>query len=483
MTSSAAAPFGERRIYYNNFGEHLLNAYNPNMSYPGLPYGWSDADWRACVDMLAAFGFNVFEYWLVPRLFCRQGLESAYGREFSRQMNVVADHAHTRGLKVEFICALATIGDEWRTACPNVPAEWEEIRFLWGEWTRRLAGADIVGIFPGDPGGCCRNGCTALTYIDRACDIAAVIRRHLPQADIELHTWGPPFFGWGNLQAPPEWQGEFIPAIQLSAWAFDRRRTEESMRHLLARLPDFPDGTAVAINLGFNPDGRPEGDQDARPWARALARTHRILTWDFSLTEGENAIYPHYRFERLFAQRRREREAAPYSGGICFTMTPRLNQLSLFEAARSFREPDADPAAVARDYFHRVFGPSAEAVAAYMPLFEIVPDWGHYVKLEVGREEYRRRMQELAAALKALERRLSPSIPLHPEPEAYRRELLFFAELFAELSAPAPDFDNLRKRYWQRVYAIYDRLPAHVDPRPHRAADNLIRFFREWRSA
>ena len=30
--------FGSRRIYYNNFASHLLNAYSPNMLYPELPY-------------------------------------------------------------------------------------------------------------------------------------------------------------------------------------------------------------------------------------------------------------------------------------------------------------------------------------------------------------------------------------------------------------------------------------------------------------
>jgi hypothetical protein len=61
------------------------------------------------------------------------------------------------------------------------------------------------------------------------------------------------------------------------------------------------------------------------------------------VTEGENAVYPHYRFARLFARRQEERAAAPYSGGICFTMTPMLNQLSLFEAAQSFWNRDGDP--------------------------------------------------------------------------------------------------------------------------------------------
>ncbi len=475
-----ANTFGTRRIYYINFAEHLLNAYNPNMTYPELPHRWSDASWRAHLDMAADFGFNVFEYWLVPRLFCRSALDSPFGREFARQMNAVAAHARTCGMKIELLCGLATITDAWHTACPGIPAEWEEIQFLWDQWTKRLEGTDIVGIFPGDPGACSRNGCTALTYIDRSCDIASLVKRNLPGAEIELHTWGPPFFGWGNIKGPPDWDGAFLQSWQHTAWDFDARRAEDSMRHLLKRLPDFPAETSVAINLGFNSDGRPLGDQDARPWAREIAKTNRIQTWDFSLTEGENAIYPHYRFDRLFAQRRLEREAAPYSGGICFTMTPLLNQLSLFESARSFAEPDADPAAVAREFFIRVLGPEAAPAADAMPLFEIVPDWGNYVRLDISREEYHRRMRELADLLGSLEGRLSPTIAFHPSPEACRRELHFFARLFADLSGPAPDYGHLRQDYWNRVYSIYDRLPSHVDPRPVSATDNLLGFFREW---
>ena len=481
-TATPAPPpeFGARRIYDNNFAEHLLNAYNPNMTYPGLPNRWSDDDWRACVDMVAACGFNVFEFWLVPRLFCRDGLSSDFGREYTRQMQVVIEHAHKRDLKVEAICGLATVGSDWHTLCPNVPAEWQEIQFLWDAWTRRLP-LDIVGIFPGDPGACSLNGCTALTYIDRSLDIAHLVKRNLPQAEIEFNTWGPPCFGWGNLQGPPGWKGEFIASYQHTAWTFDKHRADECMAHLIRRLPEFPANTSVSLNLGFNSDGNPDGDQDARPWAREIAKTHRVLTWDFSLTEGENAILPHYRFERLFAQRRREREAAPYSGGICFTMTPRLNQLSLFSAARSFQTPDANHRAVAREFFTRVFGPtSAVEIAELYPLFEIIPDWGHYVKIDLNRQEYHRKMTELAELLSALAGKLAPTLALHPGPEAYRQELLFFARLFAELSGPAPDYAALRARYWQRVYAICDQLPAHVDPRPHTATDRLIKHFQEW---
>jgi hypothetical protein len=472
--------FGSRRIYYNNFAEHLLNAYNPNMTYLGLPYRWSDDDWRACIDMVAAFGFTVFEFWLVPRLLCREGLGSAFGREFARQMNVVGKHAHRRGMKIEFICGLATVGSDWHTLCPNVPDEWREVRFLWDAWLRRLPETDIVGLFPGDPGACSRTGCTALTYIDKCCEIAALARQVLPQVEIELHTWGPPFFGWGNIRGPKGWKGEFVQSYQHTAWDFDKRRADVSMRHLVKRLTDFPDGTSVALNMGFNSDGNPAGEQDARPWVHEIARTNPVHTWDFSLTEGENAVIPHWRFERLFQRRREERSAGPYQGGICFTMTPRLNQLTLFMAAQSFLRPDADPDALAGEFLSAMLGPAGRDLVPLLPLFEVIRDWGNYRDIRMPRAEYHAKLCVMRDILEGAGGQETDVYPVIPSPRAWREELLFWARLFADLSAPAPDYDALHDRYWHRVYAVYDCLPEHVDPRPRQATRALIRHFVNW---
>ncbi len=466
----------QRRIVYVNFAGHLLNAYGPNMLYPGLPNTWTSADWRQFIDMVADFGLNVFEFWLVPRLFCRHGLKAPFGRAFIREMNALIDHAHRRGVAVELLASLSTVGTDWITYCPRDADQWSEIRHLWDQWTRALPELDIVAIFPGDPGGCSRNGCTAETYIDASQAVAEIIVRNIPDARIDLGTWGPPFFGWGNLQAPPDWRGEFLPHIQASAWSFDRGRAQRSMEHLLRRLPDFSEHTAVSINLGFNGNGDPVGDQDARPWARRIASTHRILTWDYSLTEGENVVLPHYRFERLFRRRREEREAAPYTGGICYTKSPLINQLSLYQSARSFAEPHAEHATVARAFFERLYGPDGAELAARVPLFEVVPDWGNEHLEPVERAQYHAEMLELVDVLHSL-RDASQDVPFHPSPERYRLELLFFATLFADLTSHAPDYDALRARYWGHVYGIYDHLPQHVDPRPKAATDRLIAWF------
>jgi hypothetical protein len=101
------------RSCYVNFAGHLLNAYNPNVLHPGLRYRWSDTDWGRFVDMIADFGYNVFEFWLEPQFFCRAGLESDYGRELGRQMQRVIDQGHRRGVAVKMLAALSTVGLEY----------------------------------------------------------------------------------------------------------------------------------------------------------------------------------------------------------------------------------------------------------------------------------------------------------------------------------------------------------------------------------
>jgi hypothetical protein len=475
--SASRYPFGTYRILYNNFASHLLNAYNPNMYYPHLPHRWPDGDWFSLIDMAADFGFNIFQYWLEPRLFCREGLESEAGREFTRQINAIIAHAGKRRIRVHGIIGMATVGANWDTLCPNKPDEWNEVRRLWDEWSKRLNEQHIFGIFPGDPGACSLNGCTAITYIDRSLEIAELVRKNCPDATIEMNMWGPPVFGWGIIQGPPGWKGDFVQSFQGTAWTFDKGRTETTMQHLVTRLPDFPAGTLVSQNMGFNPDGNPAGDQDARAWIREIARTNPVLSWDFSLTEGENAIVPHGRIRRLLAQRRREREVGGYSGGICFTMTPRLNQLSFYAAAQSFVRPDADAMTIIGEFFERMYGPEGRKMAPYMPLFEVVQDWGNYVKVLLTREEYHARMKEFSSLVGDLGAGLRTDAVSYPRPAEWHAEMRFFAELFRDLSGPSPDSGTLKNRYWNHVYSIYDKLPDHVDPRPRTATQALVNTF------
>jgi hypothetical protein len=158
-------------------------------------------------------------------------------------------------------------------------------------------------------------------------------------------------------------------------------------------------------------------------------------------------------------------------------MTPLLNQLSLYQSAQSFQNPDGDYTALTKAFYRRIFGAEAEILADTLPLFEIIPDWGNYLKIDMPRGEYHLNMRRSADLLKSLKGNVNEDVPFNPGVEVYRESLEFFFELFSDLSGDTPDYDALQKRYWSRVYAIYDQLPKHVDPRPYGATERLIRFF------
>ena len=123
----------------------------------------------------------------------------------------------------------------------------------------------------------------------------------------------------------------------------------------------------------------------------------------------------------------------------------------------------------------------ARMTGPVLGVFEVVQDWGNYVHIELTREAYHKKMVEFVELLNTLADQDDDKVPFFPAPEEYRQEMLFFARLFADLSDTSPDYDALARQYWSRVYAIYDHLPQHVDPRPKMATDGLIRFFREWK--
>ena len=73
-------------------------------------------------------------------------------------------------------------------------------------------------------------------------------------------------------------------------------------------------------------------------------------------------------------------------------------------------------------------------------------DWGNSVRLEVTRGELHGQMGRLTACRRGLEGR-AREVPFLPAVAEYRRELLFHAALFVELSGAAPAHDALRQRY------------------------------------
>ena len=499
------------RICYVNFAEHLQNAFNPNLLFDSQVNRWSDTDWERFIDMISAFRYNVFEYWLVPTLFAPDALKGGkIPAEFAATMNRVTAYAKRRGVTVHPIFTINTVGADWHYHCPRDPAEKAELVALWDHWSRTLKGIESLGFFPGDPGGCHRNGCTAETYVDLCLELTRVVRKNNPKLQIEVGTWGEPFGGWG-----------------VKLWTGDTNRAARSMEYFLEKLPGFPKDTFTSINIGFSPDALPNSHGgDGRPYAKRAAPGHQVLTWDYSVTEGEGTVYPHCRVRRIFERRREEMAVGCYSGGIGYTMTPRLNAANIFACAEAWWNPNQNPDDVLREFGRLMFGEDNAEIGSLLEEFEVIPDWGFYPAFEYSPQRLERNMAKLQSSLRQVPASAQTRLPLATSLVEYRADLAFFADLFHQLAGSAIAFEELnalgaaagvkspvsldaalarlakaedfpqrmeveklahrlqainvrglREQYWKRVYGIYNQVARPADPRAERATDVLFRRF------
>ncbi|MBR4748267.1 MAG: hypothetical protein IK083_01665 [Abditibacteriota bacterium] len=474
-------PYFSHRSCYVNLAEHLQNHWNANVIFPDAPNRWSSEDWRRYCVMLKSFGFNVLEFWLPPTMFSREALAGEKVQaDFTREINRAIAAAHETGLRVKVLMIINTIGQKWFFACPNVPEEKQLILSLWDHWSKALSEPDIICIFPGDPGGCARHGCTHEEYIDTSLEIAGIIKANRPETRVSLSTWGAPFSGWGTDSFPmsddsdtwAKMEQEFkASGWEIPIWNGRMDRAKAAMEYLLARLDRFPEDTFVEINLGFSSNATYEQGGPAKKWAREIAKKREIITWDYSLSEGELITYPHWRLPRMSQKIREWRSSAPYSGGMSYTMTPKLNLMSQYAAARLMTDPDADPDMISGDFCAQVFGEEHRALGELFEAFEIVDTgWGHFPRHQWSRQALRETYGEMIEHLEAADVSRC-SLPLFPDPEEYRNDLLWFARIFLELAGDDPDRQSVRQRYWEKSMKIYDYIPMSEDKRADFSAD------------
>ena len=138
----------KHRSYYVNFASHLLNSWNANMMHAGADNRWGGNEFAGLLDMIKAFGFTCFEYWLEPTVYKSALNQDGTYADFAKTMRQAIDMAHARGLQVKYILAPNTIGQEWHFACPNNPEDRALIEKLWRLWAGALKGTDIVEYFP-----------------------------------------------------------------------------------------------------------------------------------------------------------------------------------------------------------------------------------------------------------------------------------------------------------------------------------------------
>ncbi len=467
-----------QRTCYVNFAEHLQNAWNVNFIYEDAPGTWTEADWTAFFTELSAFGYTNFQFWIPPTL-CAPG---AARDGAVPKLQAMVRLCHGAGLTANALITVNTIGAEWYLACPRDPRDRGRILEFWTYWAERLPDADIFTIFPGDPGGCRRNGCDHNTFIELAAELTRMLREKIPGVGVEIGTWGTPFTGWGgDMRETPGWDGTFAmlidpnantPEIPCHIWNGSPERAVRAMEDLIARLPLFPEDVTFSINSGFNPDCEPIGAYDGRPWAKKIAETHRVTSWDYAASEGELVCYPHYRLEKYKRKRKMETEAAPYFGAICYTMSPKLNLLTLYAAAQLMKDPDRDAGEIAGEFTELVFGDAR--IGPLMKAFEIVPGWG-YEPTGLGKPALRDMLTELTGRLNAAAGHVS-RLPIFPGAEEYRNVLLWHAGNFLAMLGDAPDRETIRREYKDRALAIYDTIPLAVDERSAASAEGYSRI-------
>ena len=501
------APKFPVRIHYINPAEHLQNAYNPNIRFDVPINRWSLADWERYIDMISGYRYNCFEFWLPPSLYGRKDEKQC--NEFVQTINHVIVYAKRRGIAVHPLITVNTLDSSegnWFYACPNEKDEKKMILDAWDFWTKSVQGNYSWLIFPGDPGGCNRNGCTKETFTDLALEVSAVIRKNNPAARVEVGTWGEPFGFWG------------VP----EPWLADQKAADRSMDYLIKKLPEFPSGTFVSINRGLNPDGAPEKFNglypDGRPYAKQAAALVPVLTWDFSCSEGENSTAPRCRVRRMIEARKKELEDGCYSGGICFTMTPKLQCLSAFCSAEVWWNPDREPEEILDDYGRWTFGGGHEKIGRLLEEFEVIPDWGYYPPFPYSADRLRDSMNNLLKELGGLDGKQPPRLPLSVDYASHVKTLGYFATLFRDLAEVSLDVEALnvafqktpfagdtkekvslaavqrilaaqsdfagrgeleatakklvkfdvpgmKQQYWDTVYSIYDHIPAQAEDR------------------
>ena len=511
------APEFPIRIYYMNFSEHLQNAYNPNTFFESEINRWTKADWEGLIDMISAARYNMFEFWLVPTIAADNDADrnDAMRKNFIETINDVIVYARRRGVSVHPLMTVNVFERTWHYHCPNDPKEKEIILSAWDFWTKAFKGYGSFGIFPGDCGGCFRNGCTKETYVDLALELSGIIHKNNPEAVIEIGTWGEPMAGW---EVP-----QFTGSPEMA---------KRAMEYLLKKLPEFPKGTFVHINTGFSPDSNPNTfGGDGRPYARRAAESVPVLTWDYYLTEGEGTVFPHCRLRQILQRRKTEVETECYSGGICYTMSPKIQCLNAFCVAESWWNTSRNAEEILHDFGRLYFGEGNEEIGLLLEEFEVINDLGSYTPFSYSPERLFEKMNRLETLLQKVDIKHQPRLPIVAPWDEYVRSIAFFTALFRDLAdiaisletlkdaynntpfgkkSPANavsvamgedillaskafegrdalqlaigklrtiDVPGLKKEYWDTVYGIYDHIIAPVDPRTDYAMNVLFGKF------
>ena len=225
-----------------------------------------------------------------------------------------------------------------------------------------MQGNEYIGFFPGDPGGCIRNGCTAETFVDLCLELSKVVRKNNPRCRSRSAR------GASHSPAGVCRSGPGKPAAG--------RAVDARLPRQIARVPA---GTFTSINQGFSRDCDPNLERRRRTAiCQEAAQTHPVLTWDYSVTEGEGTVSPRCRVRRMFAARRE-----PSWRGLLFgryllhdDTAAQLPEPSSAAPRRFGTRPGARRRAGRLRPVH--LRRASAAIGPLLEEFEVIPDWGYY---------------------------------------------------------------------------------------------------------
>jgi len=178
-----------------------------------------------------------------------------------------------------------------------------------------------------------------------------------------------------------------------------------------------------------------------------------VLTWDFGNAEGEVSVMPHCRLRRMIEVRKLEQELGCYSGGICFTMAPKLQTLSAFCSAEVWWNPNRAPEDILSDYGRWTFGEGKEHIGLLLEEFEVIPDWGYYPPFEYCTYRLRDAMNRLLPELEKLNVKHLPRLPLSVDYASHVKTLQYFATLFRDMTEVSLQVDAMNDLYRKTPFA------------------------------
>ncbi len=437
-------PYSTWRAIYINDSAHQANNYDPNLIYPVDTYRWPIDKWKRYIDQMAFFRYNVLQIWLVPQMFSPKALEGGGVYDYVRDtLRAVADYARPRGIQLCLTNGINSSTDTgtllntlpvykdmpvYRYLSPNKPQEKELMLKLWDHWSKALPEVTIWQLFPGDPGGCHEQGCGPDTYVDLALEVAKIIKKNNPKAIIDFCPWQ--FFGWG-----PTWPAQMRK---------DTARIDRGYRYLISKLDSFPPDTIFSPNLNdftSEPSIRDAGwgGGNTVQYIEAIhEKGHLIHTWTYFVTEGEGWLNHHDKVANIIHQRNIEGRY-PIAGGICYTMTPALNILNQFACSEAFWNPHVTEQQIMQRYTEGIFGTDEQKLVDIFPSFDIGPTVGYtFAKAPEWKPDYiqiHAQMEHNQAVLNSLTFSQPTRFDLIESAQDYRNELLYFADLYEQLSS------------------------------------------------